>query len=337
MSGGSGSGNATVTYRAAANPDAASRTGSLTVGGQSHTVTQTGLSSCTVDLNKYQDSFTVAGGSGTFDVAAPSTCAWVAASTVGWVRVTDPAGGAGTGSRRVTYAVDANPGAGSAQRDDRGRGQDVHDHTGRHHGVRLLRGTGRRPGVHERGIRSHRVGHHRRRLPVDLVDGASWITIASGLSGAGPGTISYTLGSNYDAARQANIEVRWPTPTAGQNVRVAQAGCLLRRRARTRLTLPLRVATSPSTWSRNRPTPSCGGPLQNGCVWSARDDRVVGHRADSMPRYGDDRVSIPRGRQRHRRPAHGDHYRARQDRDHPSELAGSGVGTDWSRPLRLGV
>ena len=90
VSGGAGSGNGTVTYRAAANPDAASRTGSLTAGGQSHTVTQTGVASCRVDLSKYQDTFSAAGGTGSFDVSAPSTCAWVAASGATWVRVTDP-------------------------------------------------------------------------------------------------------------------------------------------------------------------------------------------------------------------------------------------------------
>ena len=55
--------------------------------------------------------------------------------------------------------------------------------------------------------------------------GASWITIASGRTGMGPGSIGFAFTSNFDAARQGIIEVRWPTPTAGQNVRVAQEGC----------------------------------------------------------------------------------------------------------------
>jgi hypothetical protein len=289
VSGGSGPGNATVTYRAAANPDAASRTGSLTVGGQSHTVTQTGLSSCTVDLNKYQDSFAVAGGNGTFDVAAPSTCAWIATSTVGWMRVTDPAGGAGTGSRRVTYAVDANPGAAprSATIAVGGRmftitqaGTAACDYSVAPVDVRAC--------MDEGFVRTVSVTTAAG-CPWTASTGASWIMIASGLSGAGTGTISYTLGSNYEAARQANIEVRWPTPTAGQNVRVAQAGCLYG------VSRDAIAATSGGDYSFDvvsQPTQSCGGALQNDCVWSAVSSAPWVTVLSSMPRYGDDRVTI---------------------------------------------
>jgi len=291
VSGGSGSGNATVTYRVAANPDAASRTGSLTVGGQSHTVTQTGLSSCTVDLNKYQDSLAVAGGNGTFDVAAPSTCAWNATSTVGWMRVTDPAGGAGTGSRRVTYAVDANPGAAprSGTISVGGRmftvtqaGTAACDYSVAPVDVRACMSEG--------FVRTVSVTTSAG-CPWTSSTGASWITIAPGLSGAGTGTISYTLGSNYDAARQANIEVRWPTPTAGQNVRVAQAGCLYYA-GPTFFDVPSAGGDySFDVFSQSTDT-SCGGALQNGCVWSAVSSASWVTVLSYMPRNGDNPVSF---------------------------------------------
>ena len=83
------------------------------MGGQAHVITQAGNSACTVDLSRDHDSMAVAGGTSTFDVAASSTCAWAAASSVPWMRVTDPAGGLGTGARRVTYAVDADTDAAS--------------------------------------------------------------------------------------------------------------------------------------------------------------------------------------------------------------------------------
>ena len=291
VSGGAASGNATVTYRAAANPDAASRIAGITAGNVTHTVTQTGLASCTVDISRSGDSFGVAGGSGTFDVAAPSTCAWIATSTVGWTRVTDPAGGAGTGSRRVTYAVDANPGA--APRSGTiavgGRvfaitqaGTAACDYSVAPVDVRACMSEG--------FVRTVSVTTTAG-CPWSSSTGASWISIASGLAGAGPGTISYTLGSNYDAARQANIEVRWPTPTAGQNVRVAQAGCLygVSREA-------IDASASGGDYSfdvvSQSTDTSCGGPLQNGCVWSAVTNASWVTVLSSMPRYGDDRVSI---------------------------------------------
>jgi hypothetical protein len=293
VSGGTGSGNGTVTYRAAANPDAASRTGSVTVGDAAHVVTQTGLTNCTVDLSKTSDTFPVGGGTGTFDVIAPATCAWAASSNVSWVRVTEPAGGIGSGSRRVSYSVDANP--------------DAVSRTG------TLTVGGKTFTVAQSGAASCSYSV----APVDVracmsegfvrtiaittsagcpwtsSTGAAWISIASGLSGSGTGTISYTLGSNYDAARQANIEVRWPTPTAGQNVRVAQAGCFYG------VTAPSGPDPVPAAGgdfffdvvSQSTDT-SCGGPLQNGCMWSAVSSASWVTVLSSMPRFGDDRVSF---------------------------------------------
>jgi hypothetical protein len=291
VSGGSGSGNATVTYRAAANPDAASRTGSLTVGAQSHTVTQTGLNSCTVDLNKYQDSFAVAGGSGTFDIAAPSTCAWITTSTAGWMRVTDPAGGAGTGSRRATYAVDANPGAAprSGTISVGGRmftitqaGTAACDYSVAPVDVRACMSEG--------FVRTVSVTTSAG-CPWTSSTPASWITMASGLSGSGPGTITFSMASNFDAARQANIEVRWPTPTAGQNVRIAQAGCGY-------AVEPAAIDTTAAGGDfffevYSGPTdPSCGGPLQDGCIWSAATSASWVTVLTPMPSNGFNRVHI---------------------------------------------
>jgi hypothetical protein len=120
---------------------------------------------------------------------------------------------------------------------------------------------------------------------------ASWISIASGLSGAGPGTISYTLGSNFDAARQANIEVRWPTPTAGQNVRVAQAGCNYGV-SRTTIDMPAAGGDSSFDVISSSTDTSCGGPLQNGCVWSAVSSASWVTVLSSMPRNGDNPVYL---------------------------------------------
>ena len=57
---------------------------------------------------------------------------------------------------------------------------------------------------------------------------ASWLNVSSGSSGTGTGAVTVTVPSNYDAPRTGTIQVRWPTPTLGQNVRIAQAGCKVR-------------------------------------------------------------------------------------------------------------
>ena len=289
VSGGTGSGNATVTYRAAANPDAASRTGSLTVGGSSHVVTQTGAASCTVDLSKSGDTFPTGGGTGTFDVAAASACAWVAASNVTWARVTDPAGGAGTGSRRVTYAVDANAGAGSRS--------GTISVGGRTFTITQAGAASCSYSVSPVDFRECNRGGFDRTVSVTTSDGcgwtaapaASWLTVVSGQSGTGTGTVTFRFGDNFEAPRQANIEVRWPTPTAGQNVRVYQEGCTY-----LATTSGFDVPAAGGDFNFDvfaSPTnPACGGPLQDVCMWNAVSSASWVTVLTSMPRYGDDRV-----------------------------------------------
>lgn len=291
VSGGSGSGNATVTYRAAANPDAASRSSGITAGNVTHTVTQTGLTSCAVDISRSGDNFGVGGGNGSFDVAAASSCAWLAVSSASWVRITDPAGGAGTGSRRVSFTVDANGGAGA-----RTATVTVGAKT---YTVTQVGTTACEYSVAPVEVKACMSVGYITTITVSTAAGcpwtsstpASWIAIASGLSGSGPGSITFSMASNMDAARQANVEVRWPTPTAGQNVRVLQAGCLYWA-GPTLFDVPAAGGDYYFDVVSQSTDTSCGGPLQNGCVWSAVSNASWVTVLSSMPRNGDDRVSF---------------------------------------------
>jgi hypothetical protein len=118
---------------------------------------------------------------------------------------------------------------------------------------------------------------------------ASWLTVVSGQSGVGPGTIAFRFSDNYEAARQGIIEVRWPTPTAGQNVRVYQEGCTY-----FTTTASLDVPAAGGDFSFDvfaSPTnPACGGPLQDVCVWSAVSSASWVTVTTSMPTKGDQRV-----------------------------------------------
>ena len=291
VSGGSGSGNGTVTYRAAANPDAASRTAGITAGNVTHTVTQTGLTSCTVDISRSGDSFGVSGGNGSFEVAATTGCGWLAVSSASWVRITDPAGGAGTGSRRVSFTVDANAGAGA---------RTATITVGAKTYTVTQAGTAECDyAVAPVEVKACMSVGYITTIAVVTPAGcpwtsstpASWISITSGAAGSGPGTITFSMANNFDAARQANVEVRWPTPTAGQNVRVLQAGCLY---GVSRDTIEVPAAGGDFFFdvvSQSTDT-NCGGPLQNGCMWSAASNASWVTVLSSMPKYGDDRVSF---------------------------------------------
>jgi hypothetical protein len=290
-SGASGSGGGTVTYSVAANPDAASRTGALTVAGQTHTVTQAGLSSCTVAINPDDEGFGPAGGTGTFDVTAVLGCQWAVVADAGWLRITDPASGLGTGSRRVSYSVASNTGdaartgtmtvggktfvvtqAGTAACEYSVAPLDylacMNSSSGT---IAVTTGTG---------------------CPWTSSSAASWFTISSGASGYGTGRITFTFGYNYDGpARQGSIEVRWPTPTAGQNVHVTQKGCYY---SISSDSFNVPAAGGDYQFSvmsgADPPPPPCGGFDDSWCVWSAVSSASWVTVRSSMPQSGYDSV-----------------------------------------------
>ena len=65
---------------------------------------------CTFGLDSAGQVFPAAGGSGAVDVTAGAGCFWAASNTAGWVTLTAPASGAGSGV--LNYTVTANNGAG---------------------------------------------------------------------------------------------------------------------------------------------------------------------------------------------------------------------------------
>jgi hypothetical protein len=101
----SGTGNETVSYEVRENFDAASRTGTMTIGGQDFTVKQSG--NCAYSISPAQRTHPAGGGAGTINVTAGAGCAWSAASSATWITITS---GNGTGNGVVNYTVAANPG-----------------------------------------------------------------------------------------------------------------------------------------------------------------------------------------------------------------------------------
>jgi hypothetical protein len=101
--GNNGTGSGTVSFTVAAN-NGSPRTGTLTVAGQTFTVSQS--SACTITLpSETLPIFLATGGSGTFAVTAPNGCAWTATTTASWITINS---GAGTGNGAVSFTVSAN-------------------------------------------------------------------------------------------------------------------------------------------------------------------------------------------------------------------------------------
>ncbi len=105
---GGGSGNGNVRHTVAQNTGAA-RTGTLTVAGDTVTVTQAAAPTCEFSVSPMSESFATAGGEGTIRInASAGSCAWTAVSSVPWITVTS---GGGSGNGNLRYTVAANTGA----------------------------------------------------------------------------------------------------------------------------------------------------------------------------------------------------------------------------------
>lgn len=99
-----GTGNGTITFSAPAH-QGPERVGTITLLGQTHTVTQS--SGCVVAVAPMSSSVTAAGGTTTFAVQTEVGCTWSAASLDAFVTSVTPSG---SGPGTVTVAYAANPG-----------------------------------------------------------------------------------------------------------------------------------------------------------------------------------------------------------------------------------
>lgn len=289
--GSTGSGPGTVAYSVAANSTSTSRNSGLTIAGQTHTVTQAGLAPtvCTYQISPGAAVYNKDAGTGTFAVAAPPSCSWTAVSNAAWLTITNGAQGSGAGT--VAYAV--------------ARNLDTAERSGaitvgaRSFSVRQSGDAGACAySVAPVAFQPCMPGGT---LNATLITQAScswtvtsdsaWLGVASSASGSGSATISINYPDNYDAPRAGIVMVRWPTPTAGQNIHVAQAGCVY---AVSRSDISMAAAGGTATFDviQQSVPNSCGGATQDRCIWTAQADVPWVTITSSMPRSGDNPVSF---------------------------------------------
>jgi hypothetical protein len=213
-SGGSGTGNGTAEYSVAANPAVnVSRSGTISVPGQLHTVTQSGVP-CSYTILPSSADFTHTGGAGSLGVTADGACNWTVASNAGWIIVTSGASGSGTGS--VGYSVAANSSGLSRIGTVTAAGR---THTVTQAGAPCTYGlsstwaaSGAGGGPGSFGVTSPGG------CGWSAVSQAAWISIVSG-TGSGSGTVSYSVAPNTHAnPRSGTLTV------GGQTFTVEQTG-----------------------------------------------------------------------------------------------------------------
>ncbi len=214
-SGSSGNGNGTVSYTVSANTPTSQRTGTLTIAGQTFTVTQDGQS-CPFSISPTTiATIPSTGGSGTITLTTPSsTCVWTATSNASTWLTVSPASGTGIGT--VTYTVSAN--TSTSQR------------TG------TLTIAGRTFTVTQDGVpcsysltptsktftSAAGTGSVNITTPSNCTwtaaSNATWITITSNSSGSGNATVNYSVTENTGYARTGTLTI------GGQTLTVSQTG-----------------------------------------------------------------------------------------------------------------
>jgi hypothetical protein len=213
-SGSTGTGDGQIQFTTAPSTEPA-RSGTLTVAGQTFTVTQ--ASGCAYALVPASQDLGNAGGTGTFTVTASPGCAWTAASLASWITITSSPSGTGTGV--VTFTVPANPmGLPARTSTITVNGQAIT--------VNQAAGV---PCVYTIAPTSQNFSSGAGSgsfsvttvltCPWTATSNAPWITITGSPSGAGNGTVTFSIAANPGGSpmRIGTIDVRGPTFTITQD------------------------------------------------------------------------------------------------------------------------
>jgi hypothetical protein len=88
------------------NPTGAPRTGTLTIAGQTVSVTQE-AGTCSYSVTPTSFNIDPVAGTRTVSIVAGTQCGWSSTTQATWISVTSGASGSGIGA--VTFAVEANP------------------------------------------------------------------------------------------------------------------------------------------------------------------------------------------------------------------------------------
>lgn len=290
-SGASGTGGGVVTVSAEANAGTSTRTGALTIADQPVQVNQEAepLAECTYDIAPANASVGKEGGTGSFAVTAPSHCQWTAASGAPWVVVT---GGQGTGNGTVAYSVERNTNtagreAAIAVADRVFAVTQPGDIDACQYSVTPVEFS---PCMSFSGELMSTITTQAG-CPWTATPDVSWMTVTQGQSDSGSGVISFRVLDNWDPPRLGIVRVRWPTPTQGQNLRISQAGCYYAVSKDAFDFVPAGGSGTFTVYQQAEPN-TCGGALQNACLWTAQSDVSWITVTTSMPRRGDDEVSF---------------------------------------------
>ena len=270
-SGTPGNGGGSVNFTIGVNTGA-QRTGTLTVAGQTFTVTQ--AQACAYTIAPPSQSIGASGGTGTtVTVTTTAGCGWTAVNNVPWLTITSGTSGNGSGS--VNFTIGVNTG-----------GQRTGTLTIAGHTFTVNQACAYSITPQSQSIGA--FGGAGTTVTVTTaagcgwtgVNNVSWLTITSGTSGNGSGSVNFTIGVNTGAQRTGTLTI------AGQTFTVTQE-------AANRAVLPV---DAPVRWVRLDRQEHDVGLVRVNC----RQQRGL---VEQHGRYAGQREWIGRNRGKYGRPA----------------------------------
>lgn len=214
--GASGSGNGVVQFSVAATTGSG-RSGTLTIAGRTFTVNQAG--GCPAVLNPPSTSVPAAGASREFEVQIAAGCAWTAASNVPWIAVSSGAAGTGNGPVRIEVApnsASARTGTVTAAGQTFTVTQDSGCAVALSASGQTLPSAG---GTGTVGV-SAAAG-----CAWTAVSDQTWLTVSSGASGSGDGSVTFGVAANTGPERTGTLNIGGQAFTVTQTAGDQASGC----------------------------------------------------------------------------------------------------------------
>ena len=216
----SGSGGGSVRFEVMPN-EGAERSGAISIEGEAVAVRQSGAArNCTASIDPSSVAMAAGGGSGMFDVTAPPGCTWTAASSVQWITLVN--GASGSGSADVTFRVASNPGAARTGRIAVAGTTFVVNQSGAtcSYAINPTNTSIATTGGSGTIAVSAAAGCSWR-----AASNAGWITITSGASGAGNGTVGFRVDDFSGSTRTGTVAIAGLTFTVTQTQTPADTRC----------------------------------------------------------------------------------------------------------------
>ncbi|HEX9984305.1 MAG TPA: N,N-dimethylformamidase beta subunit family domain-containing protein, partial [Thermoanaerobaculia bacterium] len=234
--------NNRVTYAYVAN-DGPARTGTITIGESTFTLTQ--ASGCTYSIAPNYQQFSASGGGGSFTVTTGGGCPWTAVPNVPWITVTSAT--SGSGATAINYSIAPNSGPLRSGRIQVGSNYLTIDQS--NGCTYTVTPTAVSVGA-SGGERSATVVPSSELCFWSASTSATWVTITSGTSGRGTGTVAFTIASSSGSARTGSVTA------AGKKITVTQTS-----------ECTLQVSTTPQTFTRSAGSGTI--PVSSCSAWSA--------------------------------------------------------------------